>query len=111
MDKPSRKKHSDIKPTEKQIIARKKFAEQAKNRAGFKLEVKVNDNVLTCKTKDLEGAFKELGKQIKIVKTRAKIRVERGSKSCEKLLFVPQVKRLFKNGIYRKLFVKHLILK
>jgi hypothetical protein len=98
-------------PSEAQLKARAKFAEQAKNRAGFTMTAKINDQVFTCKTKDLDEAIQTLGLNILSIRTRLVLRISQGKKLCERLLYVPQAKMLFRNRVFRAVFIKRLIFK
>ncbi len=112
MAKRSREKSSDIKqPSEAQLKARAKFAEQAKNRAGYQVSVKLNGKEYNCKTQDLADAFEQLGKENKIIKTRMLLTIKKAGKTAEKMLFVRQIKSLFSNKVYRNFFIKNLIFK
>ena len=91
----TRKKPSNIKPSEAQLKARAKFAEQARSRAGYSLEVKCNDQVFTCKTKDLAEAIGALN--IARFKTRTFITVKKGGKTFTRILNVPMAKKVLKN--------------
>lgn len=106
-------KSSDIKkPTEAQLKARAKFAEQAKARGkAFTMTAKINDKIAVCKTNDLAEAIESLGLNFPHIKTRLILKVEQGGKSTERVLFVNAVRKLFKNKFYRNLFVRKLVLK
>lgn len=109
-----RNKSSDLKkqPSEAQLKARAKFAERAKLRAkGFEMTAKINDKIMVCKTNDLAEAIESLGQEIKNIKTRLILIIKKGGKQCDKILFVPQTKQLFRNKFYRNLFVRRLIFK
>ena len=98
-------------PTQKQlsqaqILARKKFGEQAKARAGYELTIKFNDQIFTCKTKDIAQALVDLAPAR--IKTRVHLIIKKGSKTAERLLFVPRAKQLFRNKFFRDLFVRKL---
>jgi len=95
-------------PTQKQLEARKRFAEQARARGKFEIEVKLNDKVFNCKTNDLEGAFVILGTDTKAIKTKMILKIKKGQKIQERVITVPRVRRLFINTLFRKIFVQNL---
>ena len=127
-------KSSDIKkPTEAQLKARAKFAEMAKSRAKTKnkaitspkiaptsdlntkdeyiITAKLNDKEMECKTNNLEEAIESLGLNFLHIKTRMRLNIKQGKKQVEKFLPVPMVKKIFRNALARRIFIRKLIFK
>lgn len=99
-------------PTEKQLKARAKFAEQAKNRAkSFVMTAKLNDKEMECKTNNLDEAIESLGLNFPHIKTRMKLNIKQGTKQVDKFLSVPMIKRIFRNALARRIFIRKLIFK
>ena len=96
------KKPSNLVPSPAQLRARAKFAEQARSRAGYGLEIKCNDKVFTCKTKDIADAMDKL--DVKRFITRTYITVKKGNKTFVRILNVPMAKKIFRNATARRFF-------
>jgi len=89
-------------PSEAQLKARAKFAEQARSRAGYTLEVKVNDQLFISKTKDLADSLDQL--PVTRFKTRTYITVKKGDKTFTRILNVPMAKKVIRNATARRFF-------
>jgi len=77
----------------------------------YSITARINDQIYTCKTDNLDTAIQELGLNIKNVETRMLLTIEKGGKRFEKLLFVFTTRQIFRNKMARKVFINRLILK
>lgn len=74
------------------------------------LKIKVNDKVTEVETDDLKESILAVAPQF--VKTKVHINVENEEgKKYEKVLFVEDAKKLFRNKTYMNFFLNHMIFK
>lgn len=93
--------------TEKSKIASKKVI--SKPSFEYKLTISFNDKEHVIDTNDLDLAILEI--KPTILKTRIIIKVEKDGKKYESAIPAFVGKQLFRNKLYRKIFLNRLILK
>lgn len=77
----------------------------------YYIKLEMNDEVFECDTDDINAALVSLAP--KVLKTRILLTItdnETGG-TCQKQIFVRQGRMIFKNKVYRNVFVSDLIFK
>ncbi len=83
------------------------MSNSAENLGMFNVKIQsVNGLEVDCNTDDLEKTLLEY--KPFIIKGKTVIVVEKGDKKVEKLLFVPQARRLFYNNFALKIFARNI---
>lgn len=103
-------KKATKKPTAKKAVKKvvKPKVEKQPEATGFQLEAKVNDQVFTAQTEDLNVALEELGARIGRMKTRLVLKVTNAGKVREQVIAPHKAMRIFKNDSFRRIFTHNI---
>lgn len=88
-------------------MAKKKVVNKKENKDEYTFTLKLGDSIFTSTDENPEEALKNLPKPIKIVQ-RGVLIVEQNGKSKERLMNIPEVKRLY-YPLSQKFLIKYLI--
>lgn len=73
----------------------------------YKLTIKMNDKVFTANTNDLQTSIKSFEPKLpEYLKTKVVFHIKEGKRVCEKVVFLPKAKIMFRNPISLQMFVQ-----